>query len=109
MFCAAFPARAIPSLPHNTSIFFKEETSMQTNGVRITWLGHATFKIVTPGGKVVLIDPWVTTNPKCPDELKTFEKVDLMLVSHGHFDHVADAVSIAKATNPQVAAIVELA
>lgn len=82
---------------------------MQTNGVHITWLGHATFKIVTPEGKVVLIDPWVSSNPLCPDELKTFEKVDLMLVSHGHFDHIADAVDIAKATKPTVAAIVELA
>ncbi len=82
---------------------------MQTNGVHITWLGHATFKITTPGGKVVLIDPWVTSNPLCPAELKTFEKVDLMLVSHGHFDHIADAVDIAKATKPTVAAIVELA
>jgi L-ascorbate metabolism protein UlaG (beta-lactamase superfamily) len=82
---------------------------MQTNGVRITWLGHATFKITTPGGKIVLIDPWVTSNPLCPAELKTFEKVDLMLVSHGHFDHIADAVEIAKAKKPTVAAIVELA
>jgi len=82
---------------------------MQTNGVQITWLGHAAFKIVTPGGKVVLIDPWVTSNPLCPAELKKFEKVDLMLVSHGHFDHIADAVDIAKATKPRVAAIVELA
>ena len=82
---------------------------MQTNGVHITWLGHATFKITTPGGKVVLIDPWVTSNPLCPAELKNFEKVDLMLVSHGHFDHIADAVEIAKATKPTVAAIVELA
>jgi len=82
---------------------------MQTNGVHITWLGHATFKIATPGGKVVLIDPWVTSNPLCPAELKTFEKVDLMLVSHGHFDHIAVAVAIAKATNPRLAGIVELA
>jgi L-ascorbate metabolism protein UlaG (beta-lactamase superfamily) len=82
---------------------------MQTNGVHITWLGHAAFKIVTPGGKVVLIDPWITSNPLCPAELKKFEKVDLMLVSHGHFDHIADAVDIANATKPTVAAIVELA
>ena len=53
---------------------------MQTNGVHITWLGHATVKITTPGGKVVLIDPWITSNPVCPAELKTIEKVDLMLV-----------------------------
>jgi L-ascorbate metabolism protein UlaG (beta-lactamase superfamily) len=81
---------------------------MQTNGVRITWLGHATFKITSPSGKVVLIDPWVN-NPVCPAEMKTVDKVDLMLVTHGHFDHVADAVNIAKATKPQVAAMVELA
>ena len=81
---------------------------MQTNGVRITWLGHATFKITSPNGKVVMIDPWVN-NPVCPAEQKNIDKVDLMLVSHGHFDHVADAVSIAKATKPQVAAMVELA
>ncbi len=81
---------------------------MQTNGVRITWLGHATFKITSPNGKVVLIDPWVN-NPVCPTEQKNINKVDLMLVTHGHFDHVADAVSIAKATKPQVAAMVELA
>jgi L-ascorbate metabolism protein UlaG (beta-lactamase superfamily) len=81
---------------------------MQTNGVRITWLGHATFKITSPSGKVVLIDPWVN-NPVCPAEMKTIDKVDLMLVSHGHFDHVADAVSIAQATKPTVAAMVELA
>lgn len=81
---------------------------MQTNGVRITWLGHATFKITSPSGKVVLIDPWVN-NPVCPTEMKNIDRVDLMLVTHGHFDHVADAVSIAKATKPQVAAMVELA
>jgi L-ascorbate metabolism protein UlaG (beta-lactamase superfamily) len=81
---------------------------MQTNGVQITWLGHAAFKIVTPGGKVILIDPWIISNPLCPTELKTFDKVDLMLISHGHFDHIADAVDIAKATKPTVAAIVEL-
>jgi L-ascorbate metabolism protein UlaG (beta-lactamase superfamily) len=81
---------------------------MQTNGVRITWLGHATFKITSPNGKVVMIDPWVN-NPVCPAEQKNIDKVDLMLVTHGHFDHVADAVNIAKATKPQVAAMVELA
>ncbi len=64
---------------------------------------------MSPEGKVVLIDPWVSSNPLCPAELQAFEKVDLMLVSHGHFDHIADAVNIAKATKPTVAAIVELA
>ncbi len=82
---------------------------MQLNGVQITWLGHATFKITTPGGKIVLIDPWTRNNPACPANLKRVDKVDLMLVSHGHSDHAGDAVSIAKATKPTCVAIVELA
>jgi L-ascorbate metabolism protein UlaG (beta-lactamase superfamily) len=82
---------------------------MQLNGVQITWLGHATFKVTTPGGKIVLIDPWTFQNPACPEGLKRVDKVDLMLVTHGHFDHMGDAVDIAKATNPTTVAIVELA
>ena len=82
---------------------------MRLNGVQITWLGHATFKITTPGGKIVLIDPWTFQNPACPEGLKRVDKVDLMLVTHGHFDHMGDAVNIAKATKPTTVAIVELA
>jgi L-ascorbate metabolism protein UlaG (beta-lactamase superfamily) len=82
---------------------------MDLNGIQITWLGHATFKITTIQDKTILIDPWVTSNPVCPDNLKQFDTLDLMLVSHAHFDHAADAVNIAKATNPMVVAIVELA
>jgi L-ascorbate metabolism protein UlaG (beta-lactamase superfamily) len=82
---------------------------MQLNGVQITWLGHATFKVTTPGGKIVLIDPWTFQNPACPKGLKRVDKLDLMLVTHGHFDHMGDAVDIAKATNPTTVAIVELA
>ncbi len=82
---------------------------MNMNGVQITWLGHAAFKITTPGGKVVLIDPWIQGNPATPANMKRIDHVDLMLVSHGHFDHAGDAVSIAKATKPTVVAIVELA
>jgi L-ascorbate metabolism protein UlaG (beta-lactamase superfamily) len=82
---------------------------MQMDGVHITWLGHATFKVTTPGGKTVLIDPWTYHNPACPQELKKVDKVDLMLVTHGHSDHIGDAVEIAKATKPTCVAIVELA
>jgi L-ascorbate metabolism protein UlaG (beta-lactamase superfamily) len=81
---------------------------MNMEGVQITWLGHATFKITSPQGKIVLIDPWVQGNPVCPDEQKNINKVDIMLISHGHSDHAADAVSIAQATNPTCAGIVEL-
>ena len=83
--------------------------NMQMNGVQITWLGHATFKITSPKGKIILIDPWTQGNPACPANLKQVDRVDLMLVTHGHMDHSGDAISIAKATKPSVVAIVELA
>ena len=57
----------------------------------ITWLGHSTFIVRTPGGKRVLFDPWLTSNPSCPDSLKKPPKVDLILVSHGHYDHLDPA------------------
>lgn len=67
--------------------------------VQVQWLGQAAFKLTSPGGKVVVIDPWLTTNPKTPPEFKQLEalgKVDLVLVTHGHNDHVADAPALAK-------------
>lgn len=78
-------------------------------GISITWLGHATFKITSPGGKVVMIDPWTTGNPACPDHLKRVDRCDLILVTHGHFDHMGDAVPIAQATGATVIGIFELA
>jgi len=81
---------------------------MNLNGIRVTWLGHATFRIQTPGGKIVLIDPWVMGNPSCPEKEKTVAKVDVMLVTHGHGDHIGDAVEIAKKHNPKVVGIPEL-
>jgi len=71
----------------------------------IQWLGQATTRITTPGGKVIVIDPWVTTNPKTPEQFKSLEamgKVDLILVTHGHFDHFADAPALSKLTNAPV-------
>lgn len=80
---------------------------LQTHGNKLTWLGHATFCITTATGKIVLVDPWVQSNPMCPEGLKTFQRVDTLLISHGHFDHIADAVEIAKKHAPQVVAIFE--
>lgn len=77
-------------------------------GTKITWLGHATFLIET-GGKRILIDPWVMQNPACPDELKDVGDLDGMLITHAHFDHIGDAVEIAKSAAPQVVAIPETA
>src|SRR6516165_9555257 len=81
---------------------------MELNGTRITWLGHSTFLIETPEGKTILIDPWVMNNPACPEALKRLKKVDLMLATHGHFDHIGDAVEIARQHNPMVVGIFEL-
>jgi L-ascorbate metabolism protein UlaG (beta-lactamase superfamily) len=81
---------------------------MNWNGIKITWLGHATFRIQTPAGKTILIDPWVMNNPACPESEKKIERVDVMLCTHGHFDHIGDAVEIAKKHNPVAVGIFEL-
>ena len=70
----------------------------------LTWYGHAAFKIVTPQGHVILIDPWITNpaNPRGKDDLAAITKADLILITHGHFDHVGDAVEIAKRTGAKL-------
>jgi L-ascorbate metabolism protein UlaG (beta-lactamase superfamily) len=81
---------------------------LETRGNKITWLGHATFWIITPSGQVILLEPWVDSNPKCPDLLKKFDRLDAMLITHGHADHMGDAVTLAKKFRPQVMAMVEV-
>ncbi len=73
---------------------------------QLQWYGQSAFKITTPEGKVVLIDPFISKNPKTPEPLKDLsklDKVDLILVTHGHGDHIGDTVAIAKATGAKVA------
>jgi L-ascorbate metabolism protein UlaG (beta-lactamase superfamily) len=72
----------------------------------ITWLGHSTFLLTTPGGVRLLFDPWLG-NPNCPPSIKK-PGVDLILVSHGHRDHIEDLERVARDTNAPVVAIVEL-
>ena len=81
---------------------------MNLHGIELTWLGHAAFRIETPEGKTVIIDPWIMGNPMCPEKDKNVKKIDLMLCTHGHFDHIADAVQIAKQHDPVVVGIFEL-
>ncbi len=65
-------------------------------GVRITYLGHATFRFVTPGDEQIIIDPFLTENPQTPDDLKRVGELDTILVTHGHFDHLGDAAVLAR-------------
>jgi L-ascorbate metabolism protein UlaG (beta-lactamase superfamily) len=70
--------------------------------VSFTWVGHGTWKVHSARGKEILIDPWVMNNPVAPAALKKVERCDLMLITHGHFDHVHDALEIARATRPKI-------
>ncbi len=74
----------------------------QSGKTEVLWLGQSAFRITTPGGKVIITDPWLLQNPLTPAKYKNLEalgKVDLILVSHGHGDHVADAPALAKLNN----------
>ena len=81
---------------------------MNLQGNRITWLGHATFRIETNDGATVIVDPWVMGNPMCPEGEKQVKKADALICTHGHFDHIGDAAAIAKQLNPTVVGIFEL-
>jgi L-ascorbate metabolism protein UlaG (beta-lactamase superfamily) len=74
----------------------------------ITWFGHSTFLVTTPGGKRIVFDPWLTGNPKTPAGMK-IDKADVICVSHGHSDHTGDVVNVARATGAPVVASFELA
>jgi L-ascorbate metabolism protein UlaG (beta-lactamase superfamily) len=67
-------------------------------GVRITYLGHATFRLTTPGDEQIIVDPFIQDNPTTPDELKSVGELDTMLITHGHFDHFADTIPLAQET-----------
>jgi L-ascorbate metabolism protein UlaG (beta-lactamase superfamily) len=81
---------------------------MNLKGIQLTWLGHATFRMVTPGGRTVIVDPWIMNNPSCPPAEKKVKHVDVLLCTHGHGDHIGDAVEIIQQHNPQVVGMPEL-
>jgi L-ascorbate metabolism protein UlaG (beta-lactamase superfamily) len=78
-------------------------------GTRITWLGHATVLIQTPSGTNILIDPFIVQNPKYPKNFVLPAKIDYILLTHGHGDHVSDVVPVAARYHSTVVACFELA
>lgn len=78
-------------------------------GTSVTWLGHATVLVKTAAGTTILIDPFIENNPKFPKGFALPEKLDLILATHGHFDHIDDVVPVAKKTGATVVAMFELA
>jgi L-ascorbate metabolism protein UlaG (beta-lactamase superfamily) len=83
---------------HNASA--QTTTAAASGKTELLWLGQASFRIKTPGGKTIVIDPWLTGGPKTPAPYKTdisaLGKVDLLLVTHAHVDHIGDAPDLAK-------------
>ena len=88
------PAPMLQAMPGGTAV--------AAGKTEVLWLGQASVRITTPGGKVIMIDPWLKTNPKTPanwKDLAALGKVDAILVTHAHFDHFADAPELAKMHN----------
>ncbi len=76
-------------------------------GTQLTWLGHAAFRLDSPGGKRIYVDPWLS-GPTCPAAEREPERVDLIALTHGHLDHVGETVALWKKFKPPVVALVEL-
>jgi L-ascorbate metabolism protein UlaG (beta-lactamase superfamily) len=77
-------------------------------GIRITWLGHAATRIDTTDGKVILVDPLIQENPLTPQSAKNIDRVDLLLISHGHGDNMGDALTLAQRFQPRIIAMNEI-
>ena len=77
-------------------------------GARITYLGHATFRLTTPGGERILIDPFLTNNPTTPEDMKDPGALETILITHGHFDHFDDAINFAQETGAQTVSNFEI-
>jgi L-ascorbate metabolism protein UlaG (beta-lactamase superfamily) len=74
----------------------------------LTWLGHASFRLDSPGGKRIYVDPWLNGNPKCPEGEAEPERCDVIALTHGHGDHVGDTVAISQKFDCPVIAQVEM-
>ena len=82
---------------------------LNMHGNKITWLGHSAFRVTTSAGKVILIDPFLSGNPLCPESEKKQARVDAVLLSHAHGDHLGDTLELSKQHKPSILAIYEFA
>lgn len=80
---------------------------LNCKGSKITYFGHSTFGLTTPSGQFALIDPWVMSNPRCPENLKKLARLDAIFLTHGHSDHLGDMVALAKQFKPKIVATFE--
>ncbi|MEK9776201.1 MAG: metal-dependent hydrolase [Quisquiliibacterium sp.] len=97
--------RLIAQVGASLLIFLGTTLAQAKDAVEVQWLGQSAMKITTPGGKVILIDPFLTKNPKTPAQYKNLDalgKIDLILVTHAHGDHLGDAPAISSRNNAKI-------
>src|ERR687887_724606 len=105
--------RPMPEGSPSGPILLRYAAASRGKGVRmpdvpLTWLGHASFRLDTPGGKRIYVDPFLSGNPKCPESEQEPERVDVIALTHGHGDHVGDTVELSKKFQPEIVAMIEL-
>ncbi len=104
----AFAALVLTAIVFSSNVF--SSSAQPALNTQLQWYGQSAFKLTTPSGKVLLIDPWLTNpvNPTGKADLAKLDRVDLILITHGHFDHVGDATAIAQKTKAKLVSTADL-